>query len=360
MLKYSIVIPAYKDKELLKNTLQKLNNQKYFIEEEYEVIVVDDGSDNDMYSFIKGVNKNYELNYIYLERNENSCRARTRNYGWKAAKAQFVVFLDLDILIQNSYLKELSRYFDYNPDIMVVGTRFLLPPQITSVNEDNEESLKKFFYYNRECLEFRHDVFNRFSYNAASYRCPWLLTFSCNMAIPKKWLELVGGFDEEFKYWGTEDVELGYKLHKANLKIVFNSKIEVFHQYHNQHDRKKDEIPVSMYEGVDGNTSIFLKKHSTTCEDVGLDEKDVYSLFKGMIDFNHNFEQVDRVDVLNFYEIERLDEIKKEILEISNRLGSEIIVNDYIENTDLDIWIQLLGKNGEHVRYVPYSKRLGK
>lgn len=360
MLKYSVVIPAYKQKELLKNTLESLNNQQDLLEGEYEVIVVDDGSGNDIYSFIKGVNKTYELNYIYLDRSDISCRSRTRNYGWKASKSRFVVFLDQDILVQRSHLKELSRYFKYDSNQMVIGTRFMLPSSIKVVDEIDNESLKKYFYYNQECIEFRHDVFNRFSYNSASFRCPWLIAIGCNTAVPKKWLELVGGFDESIMNWGMEDVELAYRLYKANLKIVFNSKIEGFHQYHNHYERENDDIPEVMYSEVDSNTEYFINKHVDACNDIGVSTSEVYSLFRGKVDYNHNYKKYNTAKIIDFCELSKIDKIKKEILDFSNNLDSEIIVNDYVENSDLDVWIQLLDGNVKNIKYMPFSKKLGK
>jgi glycosyltransferase involved in cell wall biosynthesis len=42
--RFSFVIPTYQNKNLIRNTLEALNRQKDFPYEDYEVIVVDDGS----------------------------------------------------------------------------------------------------------------------------------------------------------------------------------------------------------------------------------------------------------------------------------------------------------------------------
>ncbi|MCU0285320.1 MAG: hypothetical protein MUF15_02870, partial [Acidobacteria bacterium] len=47
--------------------------------------------------------------------------------------------------------------------------------------------------------------------------------------------------------------------------------------------------------------------------------------------------------------------IKKQISELSKKKGTEIIVNDYCENSDLDIWIQMLDINNAVISYFPQS-----
>ena len=80
-MKYSIIIPTFNNKILLNNTLEVLNSQK--TSKKYEVIVVDYGSSDNTYEYIKETPKNYNFKYFYLNRCEKSSRARTRNHGWR-------------------------------------------------------------------------------------------------------------------------------------------------------------------------------------------------------------------------------------------------------------------------------------
>ena len=109
MIKYSFIIPTYNNAKLLKNSLEALNYLSVPEGIEYEAIVVDDGSECDTYSVITGINKKYELHYIYLERCENSSRARARNKGIEKAKGQIVVFIDADIIVNKDKLVHTQR-----------------------------------------------------------------------------------------------------------------------------------------------------------------------------------------------------------------------------------------------------------
>ena len=51
-MKFTVVMPTYNNRELLRNTLEALNYQEGYDENDYEVVVVDDGSSVDTYSYI--------------------------------------------------------------------------------------------------------------------------------------------------------------------------------------------------------------------------------------------------------------------------------------------------------------------
>ena len=117
MIRYSIVIPTYNNREALNNTLEALNGQSGFEPGEYEAIVVDDGSSEDTYALIRDTPRTYAMTYLYLERTPASCRSRVRNAGWRQAKAPIVVFLDSDMIVAPNYLQELDRYFRAEEDL---------------------------------------------------------------------------------------------------------------------------------------------------------------------------------------------------------------------------------------------------
>jgi GT2 family glycosyltransferase len=58
---------------------------------------------------------------------------------------------------------------------------------------------------------------------------PYNFFFTGNLSIPKNILETVGLFDETFKAYSSEDTELGYRLSKANIKMVYESEARAQH-----------------------------------------------------------------------------------------------------------------------------------
>ncbi|MHB8062514.1 MAG: glycosyltransferase family 2 protein [Ruminiclostridium sp.] len=358
MKKYSFVIPTYNNKFQLKNSLVALNLLEGFQVNDFEVIVVDDGSNDNTKDYIKGINKNYELRYIYVERCMDSCRSRARNYGIKMAEGEIIIFIDADIIVKKDYLLEVEKCYSMDNNIMLVGLRLMLPQNIPLEMVQDGSVFEKYTFdcEHYELHEFRCDILNELSYNASAIQSPFLYGQSCNLIVPKSWLEKVNGFDEDFKAWGLEDIEVCYRLWKIGLKFIINSKLEVLHQFHWVEGRVVEESKIA---GVVENTRLFLLKHSNI---FNIPEEKVYELFKSLA---NNFwytekslsESVNRI-VIDFRNQNSLENLKQTITILSELEDIDIIVNDYLENTDLDIWIQLLGERSSTPRYYPVSRKL--
>lgn len=354
MVKYSFVIPSYNRKNLLSHTLEALNCQTGFGPEDYEVIVIDDGSDDNTKEYISSLDSNYKLKYVYLERSVDSCRSKARNMGIKVADGEFVVFIDSDIIVQKNHLFEIDRCFRMSKDIVVIGNRLKLPKGVL-INIDNVFDLYGFNKKKVALHDITYYIHNLLSYNMAAFRVPGYMVSSCNCAIPKKYLEATCGFDENFIAWGHEDCDLGYRLQLfKDLKFVINSKLEVLHQYHlpkNGNDR--DAVESKNY---------FINKHKFSKDNLSMDDlskiwyvskfsKDSY-IGKYCVKDKSGSQKI----VLDFKEEGLLSQFKNKIEALSNEEGKSIVINDYVENTDLDIWVQLLGIRNSTPRYFPVSR----
>ncbi len=358
MLKYSFIIPTYESKIMLRNSLEALNYLEGTEINDFEVIVIDDGSMDGTYDFINGINRNYKLRYLYLERCSDSCRSRARNYGIKIAEGSIIIFIDADIIIRKDYLREVERCYSMDDNIILIGPRLMLPRTIPFDMIQDGSVFEEYAFDSKriELHEFRCGILNELSYNASAIQFPFLYGQSCNLTAPKKWLEKVNGFDETFKAWGLEDIEVAYRLWKEGLKFVINSRLEVLHQFHWIEGKFVDENKIA---GVEENTRLFLAKHSNI---FNISEEKVFELFKSLATrFWYIEKQIPEWAnhiVVDFKDRSSLEDLKQTIIILSNLEGLDIIVNDYLENTDLDIWIQLLGKRTSTPRYYPISRKL--
>lgn len=353
-MKYSFVIPTYNKKDYLQRTLEALNHQEGFGEGDYEAIVIDDGSDDDVFSYIKNVNSNYRLNYIYLDRCRHSCRARTRNYGINAARGHYINFIDDDIVVNKDYLKQLDRYYRYSDNLVIVGTRINCPVERLEELEPGEIKKTAFQPENAaEMLEERHLTFHSLSYNLSSQQYPWMMTVTCNLSIPRKKLTGIGGFDENFTKWGFEDLELGYRLYKNGAKFVVNNNLLAFHQAHPRAPEGENNFAhfvkkcKEVFDQIDPTRLLTIYGLKTS----DADKLRIFRNYKGEIIHRKN---------ITFLEKQELPEIKEKILEISREKGVEITVKDHVEATDLDIWLQMLEVDKAVVNYMPGSAVLDK
>ena len=97
---FSIVIPVYNRSAILLNTLFTILKQSF---EDFEIIIVDDGSAENLESVL-AVFLNQEPR-IKLIKQENKERGAARNTGYKNSSGNYVVFFDSDDLMHTNHLK---------------------------------------------------------------------------------------------------------------------------------------------------------------------------------------------------------------------------------------------------------------
>lgn len=105
-MKLSIIIPAHNNSAFLKPLLEKLMKQKT---EEVEVIVVEDGSSEDM-SFID------TFDVVSIHHKERKLPSGARNIGIDLAKGKYITFLDSDDDIIDNYIETLFDMMKTNSD----------------------------------------------------------------------------------------------------------------------------------------------------------------------------------------------------------------------------------------------------
>jgi glycosyltransferase involved in cell wall biosynthesis len=123
---FSIVIPTYNRAERLRIALESLVKQTY---RDFEVIVCDDGSTDHTWEVVESLKNCLRLNYIWEENWGGP--ARPRNNGLKAAKGEWVCFLDSDDFWYPHKLEQLHQYIISNPDVDFVCHELILHNVLT-------------------------------------------------------------------------------------------------------------------------------------------------------------------------------------------------------------------------------------
>lgn len=96
---FSVIIPVYNRPQELDELLACLTKSTY---ENFEVVIIEDGSENDAKSIVEKYQANLNLNYFVKE---NGGQGFARNYAFERAKGDFFVILDSDALIEPTYLQ---------------------------------------------------------------------------------------------------------------------------------------------------------------------------------------------------------------------------------------------------------------
>src|SRR3989338_4157551 len=107
----SVIISTYNRKDLIGRCLEALLKTRY---ENYEIIVVDGGSNDGTYEFLKKYCKNKRK--VKLLQDKTPGRNPARNTGIKNAKGDILIFVDSDCLVEKDLMGEIIKPFK-NPII---------------------------------------------------------------------------------------------------------------------------------------------------------------------------------------------------------------------------------------------------
>jgi glycosyltransferase involved in cell wall biosynthesis len=113
---FTIVIPTYNRAHLISKAIDSVITQTF---ENWELIIVDDGSTDNTKELILGYQKkDLRIKYIYQE---NAERSAARNNGIENAKGEFICFLDSDDYFLPNYLLNLRKHSSNHETIYYVG-----------------------------------------------------------------------------------------------------------------------------------------------------------------------------------------------------------------------------------------------
>ncbi|MGC8603711.1 MAG: glycosyltransferase family 2 protein [Desulfomonilaceae bacterium] len=110
----SVIIPTFNRLELLKQTVESVRNQTF---KEYEVVVVNDGSDDGTAAWLG------QQNDLIVINQENSGIAASRNKGIKTSKGEWLAFLDHDDIWGPDKLQTQVDFIKSNPEVGMVAVK---------------------------------------------------------------------------------------------------------------------------------------------------------------------------------------------------------------------------------------------
>lgn len=97
-MKYSIIVPVFNRPDEAGELLESLAAQTFT---DFEVIIVEDGSDRDCRAVAEGYASRLDLHYYAKP---NSGPGQSRNYGAERAKGEYLIVLDSDVVVPEGYL----------------------------------------------------------------------------------------------------------------------------------------------------------------------------------------------------------------------------------------------------------------
>ena len=114
----SVIIPLYNKEKTIFKTIQTVLSQTF---QNYEIIIIDDGSTDNSASIIKGINNDR----IKLYQTQNQGVSASRNYGIELSNGKYLFFLDADDIIYNNCLDVLYKGFIQFPHANIICGNYL-------------------------------------------------------------------------------------------------------------------------------------------------------------------------------------------------------------------------------------------
>ena len=114
MSKISVIIRVYNTEKYIEKCLKSLEKQTM---QDFEIVVVNDGSTDESGRVIKNYMRKTRLKIKYLEK-ENGGLASARNYGLERALGKYISFLDSDDYLDENLFSKLEKYMDEDIDLI--------------------------------------------------------------------------------------------------------------------------------------------------------------------------------------------------------------------------------------------------
>lgn len=246
--KLSVIVTTYNRPDALGKVLESLGRCP---EDDFEVIVADDGSTEDTRDVIVGMKARVAYPLLHVWQQDLGFRAgASRNRAAACCSAPYIVFLDGDCVVSADFVAahlSLAR-----KRCLVGGHRILLGPDLTnailrselSIADLDDSSLGRWLW--RRCTGEVTKVSALFDPRPRIWpsHSPkrWRGVKSANVGLWREDLIAVNGFDESFQGWGYEDSDLVIRLMRNGIaRIDARHCCLVYHLWHRENDRTREQ-----------------------------------------------------------------------------------------------------------------------
>ena len=227
-LSATVVVPYYEAPGELALTLAGLERQTY-PRNLFEVVVVDDGSDPPL-----ELAEPTPLRVRVIHQEDLGFGlARARNNGARAAGGDVLAFLDCDMVPEAHWLASHARWHHAASDLVTLGFRNHV--DVAGIDaaavRGRPGALAELFggrpVQRPEWIERRMSLTDDLASDADDV---FRVVTGGNFAVSAEFFSAVGGFDESFTQWGSEDIEFGWRAYALGAVLVPERAALCWHQ----------------------------------------------------------------------------------------------------------------------------------
>ncbi len=205
----AVIIPTRGGAHKLHYPLDALERQTC---QDFQVIVVCDGDIDGSARVVESYKKRGILSIDCIVFEQNQGRSKALNAGHRAADAQVLIRCDDDLAPKADFIAQHIKYHQGQQETGVIGL-------VHNVYPDNA--------YARSYGNYRDQKFREEAYRASPDQ-RWHY-WNANASLSKKMFDRLGGYDERYRLYGWEDVDMGYMLAQAGVEIILAPELETKH-----------------------------------------------------------------------------------------------------------------------------------
>jgi len=290
----SIIIPSYNTSSEVLFTLESIKHSTFTqkFNDKLEVIIVDDGSVEELYEQLKSYVPNFTLKIV---RQNNIGRPQALNTGSLISKNDVMLFCDSDVILLPKTLEEIMARHLFSDDAFIFGFRNderMENLDIDKLKEYMYSEVPKFWEDNR----FRYDFANSWATNMmletnmlSKRKLPnniylsdevtstdeiwqtFRMAYGFLISIDRGNFLKIDGYDESFIGWGWDDTCFCAKAASIGLKLIPLPSAHIVHIYHEDRNKNKWKEYKNNRDILNGILNKKLTEH--VLSDIKLDER---------------------------------------------------------------------------------------
>lgn len=222
-LNLGVVIPVFGREKVLMLTLESLARQRF--PNPFRVYLIDQDGSINFSALAERFSGRLDLNY-YDDRAFTTV-SRKRNIGIALSKDDVIVLLDSDMVVGPMFLLEHLHAHKSESTVVVgyvygVESGYNRRPLDQLAPDDYDDFLQEIEHFKHSWPDARDPWYRVVNDAIMKMDAPWNVFWTGNISINRTMLPYAGFFDERFRGWGYEDVELGYRLVRSGATLKLN------------------------------------------------------------------------------------------------------------------------------------------
>lgn len=264
MIKTSVIAAFYNNIKYLKLVLAGFERQT---EKDFELIIADDGSKEEVVREIESIASNYSFRIKHTWHPDKSFRKnKILNQAILASFSDYLIFIDSDCVPHSRFVEE--HINEKMHQVVLTGRRVNLSQKIT--NELTEQNIRAGFIEDQYLKIIDDGLFgksydvekgfyleNKFLRRILNKKYRGLL--GCNFSLHKKDLLDINGFDERYEAPSIgEDTDIEFRLKLNGVKVKSLNFIALqYHLYHKMQERLQKNL--DLFKEVKNDKLAFTK-----------------------------------------------------------------------------------------------------